>query len=212
MLGKLPAVIAATTSSYFHDLLRRWGLSEFGARSVEFALRPVKMVAIVVAAVMLARVGSAAVRRAVAAVRLHAPLGSPSGRHAQRARTIGDAAASLWKVTVWVVSTLMLLGEIGVNLAPLLAGAGIAGIAIAFGAQAVIRDYLSGLFILGEDQYGVGDVVTIGTTSGTVEDLNLRMTRLRSKDGTVWFIPNGEIRSVGNDSMRGPGDAPSSRA
>ena len=69
------------------------------------------------------------------------------------------------------------------------------------GAQALIRDYLSGLFILLEDQYGVGDVVTIGTASGTVEDLDLRVTRLRSADGTVWFIPNGDIRQVGNQSM-----------
>lgn len=192
---------AVTDQSYLHDLLRKWGLSDFGARTVEFVLRPVKIVVITLVAMVIARIGGMAVRRAVSALRLRAPMRARSERMEQRARTIGDAAASLWRVVVWVVAVLMILGELGVNLAPLLAGAGIAGIAIAFGAQAVIRDYLSGVFILGEDQYGVGDVVTIGTASGTVEDLNLRVTRLRAADGTVWFIPNGEIRNVGNQSM-----------
>ena len=192
---------AATDPSYLHDLLREWGLSDFGARTVEFVLHPVKVVLIVAAALVVARVGGTAVRRAVAALRLRAPMRVRNERMEQRARTIGDAAAALWRVVVWVVAVLMILDEVGVNLAPLLAGAGIAGIAIAFGAQAVIRDYLSGVFILSEDQYGVGDVVTIGTASGTVEDLNLRVTRLRAADGTVWFIPNGEIRNVGNQSM-----------
>ena len=82
-----------------------------------------------------------------------------------------------------------------------MAGAGIAGVAIAFGAQTLIKDYLSGLFILLEDQYSVGDVITLGTATGTVEDVNLRVTRLRASDGTVWFVPNGEVRSVGNQSM-----------
>ena len=194
-------ISAAADASYLYELLRKWGLSDFGARSVEFALRPVKIALILVIALVVARVGAAAVRRGVSALRMRAPMRQRSARMEQRARTIGDAAASLWKVVVAVVAVLMMLAEVGVNLAPLLAGAGIAGIAIAFGAQAVIRDYLSGMFILSEDQYGVGDVVTIGLASGTVEDLNLRVTRLRSADGTVWFIPNGEIRNVGNQSM-----------
>jgi small conductance mechanosensitive channel len=130
-----------------------------------------------------------------------APTRLLSVRGQQRATTIGDASAGLVKSLVWGVALLIVLDEVGVNLAPLLAGAGIAGIAVGFGAQSLVKDYLSGLFILIEDQYGVGDVVSLGDTIGTVEDVNLRVTRLRGMDGTVFFVPNGEIRRVGNSSM-----------
>jgi small conductance mechanosensitive channel len=99
------------------------------------------------------------------------------------------------------IAGLVVLDELGLNLAPLLAGAGIAGIAIGFGAQSLVKDFLSGFFILVEDQYGVGDVIDVGGVSGTVEEITMRVTRLRSVDGTVWFVPNGEIRMVGNTSM-----------
>lgn len=187
---------------YLQELVLRLGGTDFQARTVDFVVGgPVRIIGIVLGAVLLARVGSAAVRRSVTALRLRAPLRVQSARGQQRARTIADALAGLWRVAVWVVAALLVLGVLGIDLGPLLAGAGIAGLAIAFGAQALIRDYLSGMFILVEDQYGVGDVVTIGTASGTVEDLNLRVTRLRAADGTVWFVPNGDIRVVGNQSM-----------
>jgi len=115
--------------------------------------------------------------------------------------TLGDVLGSLVKAVVWIVIVLLVLGEVGVDLAPLLAGAGIAGIAIGFGAQSLVKDFLSGFFILLEDQYGVGDVINLGDATGTVEDISLRITRLRSTDGTVWFVPNGEIKRVGNTSM-----------
>ena len=188
---------------YVYDLLRKAGLSDFAATTGEFLLvRPFRIVLIVGLAMLLARIGARALRRSVRAVRARAPRAATSVRAEQRASTLGDVLASLVRAVVWIIALLMILDEVGLNLAPLLAGAGIAGIAIGFGAQSLVKDVLSGLFILLEDQYGVGDVVTLtdGAT-GTVEDITLRVSRVRATDGTVWFVPNGEIRKVGNSSM-----------
>jgi moderate conductance mechanosensitive channel len=95
----------------------------------------------------------------------------------------------------------MVLGEVGINLGPLIAGAGIIGVAIGFGSQSLVRDFLSGIFILVEDQYGVGDTVDLGEATGVVEVVSLRTTRVRSVDGTVWHVPNGAIARVGNKSQ-----------
>jgi moderate conductance mechanosensitive channel len=189
-------------TGYLYDLLREWGASDFTARTLEFLLlRPLRILVIVAVGVIASRWGGRFLRRAVRSLRVRAPLRVVSARAEQRARTISDAVAGLWRVVVAMICVLMILAEVGVNLVPLLAGASIAGIAIGFGAQSLIKDYLSGIFILTEDQFGVGDVVTIGTATGTVEDLTLRLTRLRSADGTVWFVPNGDIRLLGNQSM-----------
>jgi len=189
--------------SYLYELLRKLGLNDFWAETGEFLLvRPLKIVAIAVAAVVLSRIGARAVRRFVLGIHARAPLLTGSARADQRVGTVGHALASLLRAVVWVVAGLLMLDQVGLNLAPLLAGAGIAGVAIGFGAQSLVRDYLSGLFILIEDQYGVGDSVNVGANAtGTVEDVNLRVTRVRSADGIVWFVPNGEIRTVGNSSM-----------
>jgi moderate conductance mechanosensitive channel len=96
----------------------------------------------------------------------------------------------------------MILGEFGINLGPLIAGAGIIGIALGFGAQSLVKDFLSGIFLVVEDQFGVGDVVDVGEASGLVEGVSLRTTRLRDVEGTVWYVPNGEIRRVGNKSQQ----------
>src|SRR3546814_1040491 len=103
------------------------------------------------------------------------------------------------------------LAEVGINLAPLIAGAGIVGVALGFGAQSLVKDFLSGLFMLAEDQYGVGDVIDVGEATGTVEVVNLRTTKLRAVDGTVWHVPNGEIRRVGNMSQQWARDRKSTR-
>jgi small conductance mechanosensitive channel len=95
----------------------------------------------------------------------------------------------------------MMLSEIGVNIAPIIASAGILGIALGFGAQSLVKDFLSGVFMIFEDQYGVGDVVDVGEAIGTVEAVTLRVTRLRDLNGTVWYVPNGEILRVGNMSQ-----------
>ena len=95
----------------------------------------------------------------------------------------------------------MVLGEFGVDLAPILASAGIVGIAVGFGAQNLVKDFLSGMFMLLEDQYGVGDIVDVGQASGTVETVGLRITTLRDVNGTLWYVRNGEILRVGNKSQ-----------
>ncbi len=122
-------------------------------------------------------------------------------RRTARAETIAQVLRSTVTAAVSIVAGLMVLGELNVNLGPLLAGAGIAGVAIGFGAQSIVRDFLSGVFILIEDQFGVGDHVDLGPASGDVEKLSLRTTTIRDSHGTVWYVPNGEIRRVGNSSQ-----------
>jgi small conductance mechanosensitive channel len=103
-------------------------------------------------------------------------------------------------VVVLVIGSIMVLAEFGVNLGPILASAGIVGVAVGFGAQNLVRDFLSGMFMLLEDQYGVGDIVDVGEASGVVEAVGLRITTLRDVNGTVWYVRNGEILRVGNMS------------
>jgi small conductance mechanosensitive channel len=123
-------------------------------------------------------------------------------RSERRAATIGGVMRSIAAILIWSIAVLTILEELGVNLAPLLAGAGIAGIALGFGAQALVRDFITGLFMLVEDQYGVGDVIDVGLATGTVEALSLRTTRLRDLEGVVWHVPNGEVHRVGNRSQQ----------
>ncbi|MYB86530.1 MAG: mechanosensitive ion channel family protein [Acidimicrobiaceae bacterium] len=118
-----------------------------------------------------------------------------------RAETLGHVLRSVVVSLVWGFTALIILGEIGVNLGPLIAGAGIGGVALGFGAQSIVKDFLSGLFMLIEDHYGVGDFVDLGYASGTVEEVSLRSTTIRDVRGTVWHVPNGEIARVGNYSQ-----------
>jgi small conductance mechanosensitive channel len=99
------------------------------------------------------------------------------------------------------IAVMQILSVLGVNLAPILASAGIAGVALGFGAQNLVKDFLSGIFMMAEDQYGVGDVVDLGDATGTVEAVGLRITTLRDINGTVWYVRNGEILRVGNSSQ-----------
>ena len=123
-------------------------------------------------------------------------------RKVQRAEALGTLMTSVAGTVIWGIAILMALDKLGFNLGPLLAGAGVVGIAIGFGAQTLVRDFLSGTFMLVEDQFGVGDVIDVGEASGTVESVTLRITRLRSVDGVVWHVPNGEIRRIGNKSQQ----------
>ena len=122
-------------------------------------------------------------------------------RSRQRFVTMGSVLRGVAGVAVYVVALMMALSELGLNLGPLIAGAGIVGLAIGFGAQSLVSDFIAGIFIIIEDQYGVGDYVDVGAASGTVEKVGLRTTTLRDVNGTVWTIPNGEIRRVGNSSQ-----------
>ena len=123
-------------------------------------------------------------------------------RGQQRALTLAAVLRNIASVVIYGIAGLLCLGELNVNLGPLIAGAGIAGIAIGFGAQSLVRDFLAGMFIVLEDQYGVGDDVNLGEASGTVEKVTLRTTWLRDMRGTLWVVPNGEIRRVANRSQR----------
>jgi small-conductance mechanosensitive channel len=100
-----------------------------------------------------------------------------------------------------VIVLMMAISELGYNIAPLVAGAGILGVAVGFGAQSLVKDFLSGIFMIFEDQYGVGDSVNLGDATGVVEAVSLRVTRVRDVDGTVWYVRNGEIIRVGNQSQ-----------
>jgi small-conductance mechanosensitive channel len=124
-----------------------------------------------------------------------------SERRLQRARTIGSLLRSVVSVTVWGTAFVLVLTELGLNPAPLIASAGVVGLAIGFGAQNLVRDFLSGMFMMLEDQYGVGDVIDVGEASGTVEAVGLRVTTLRDINGTVWYVRNGEVLRVGNSSQ-----------
>ena len=182
--------------------------------------RPLSMLLIVFVAWIVTRVAQRYVRRLVtrivapdrdATARRLAMIGidNPTSimgaeadprRHA-RATSISDVVGSSITVLIWVVAAILVIGEFGFNLGPFIAGAGIAGVALGFGAQSLVKDCISGLFMLVEDQYGIGDIVDLGEAIGEVEQVTLRTTVLRGLDGTVWHVPNGEVQRVGNKSQ-----------
>ncbi|PDH68913.1 MAG: mechanosensitive ion channel protein MscS [Acidimicrobiales bacterium MED-G01] len=151
-------------------------------------------------AVEAAEAATGTLRRDILTEKL-ASLRERTERARQRAKTLGVLFKSIASAVIGVVTIMMLLGEFDINLGPLIAGAGIVGVAIGFGSQALVGDLLSGIFMLIEDQYGVGDVIDAGEATGTVESVGLRTTRIRDVRGTLWHIPNGEIRRVGNMSQ-----------
>jgi small conductance mechanosensitive channel len=124
-----------------------------------------------------------------------------SERRQQRATTIGLVLKSGVSFTIFVITVLVVLSELGINLAPFIAGTSIIGVALGFGAQSIVKDFLSGMFMMVEDQYGVGDVIDFQLASGVVEAVGLRTTRLRDDNGTVWYVRNGEVLRVGNSSQ-----------
>ncbi|MGI8983998.1 MAG: mechanosensitive ion channel family protein [Acidimicrobiales bacterium] len=175
------------------DFLSEQDLSGFAGRSAKIAL-------VLVLALVFLRLGTRLAGRTIRSLGSRSPLRESSPRSEQRAETLAGVATSMVRTVVWTVAILLVLDEFGLNLGPLLAGASIVGVALGFGAQSLVKDFFSGFFILVEDQYAVGDVITIAETTGAVEEINLRVTRIRAVDGTVWFVPNGEIRKVGNSA------------
>ena len=175
------------------DLFEGTTLAEFVRGSLRFVL-------IVVLAVLISRLGTRFAARSIRSIATRSPMRDGGPRTEQRAATLAGVAVSLIRIVVWTMACLLLLGVLGVNLGPFLAGASIVGVAVGFGAQSLVKDFFSGFFILVENQYAVGDVITIADQTGTVEEINLRVTRVRAADGTVWFVPNGEIRKVGNSA------------
>lgn len=133
------------------------------------------------------------------ALRVADPLAT--ARRAQRARTLGSVLRSVASILVWSTATFLVLDALGVNIAPFIASAGVIGVAVGFGAQSLVKDFLTGLFMLLEDQYGVGDVVDVGPASGTVEAVTMRITKVRDADGVLWYVPNGTMVRVGNKTQ-----------
>jgi moderate conductance mechanosensitive channel len=129
--------------------------------------------------------------------RAHSLLGE---RRQQRASALGSVLGNAASVTIFTIAAFIVLGDLGLNLAPVLASAGVIGIAIGFGAQNLVQDFLAGIFMLLEDQYGVGDVINIDSVTGTVEAVSLRITRVRDVNGVIWHIRNGTISKSGNES------------
>ena len=124
-----------------------------------------------------------------------------ASRREQRAASISQLLRSVITVTIWSIALLMGLATLGINIAPILASAGVVGVALGFGAQTMVKDYLAGIFLIIEDQYGVGDLVDVGPVVGVVESVELRVTRLRDLSGVVWYVRNGEILRVANRSQ-----------
>jgi moderate conductance mechanosensitive channel len=177
---------------------------------------PLKIAAIVVGAAVVNRLARRGVRRGLAKLG-HGGLRERLGgrgrssiladtdeltpRSAQRVQALSTVLRSVVSFAIWTMAGFLVLGQVGINLGPLIAGAGILGVAIGFGSQSLVKDFLAGIFILVEDQFGVGDTVDLGEAVGIVEVVSLRTTRLRSVDGTVWHVPNGQIGRVGNKSQ-----------
>jgi small-conductance mechanosensitive channel len=122
-------------------------------------------------------------------------------RRRQRAKALGSILSNAASVLIFGIAAVTIAGDLGLNLAPVLASAGVLGIAIGFGAQSLVRDFLAGIFMLLEDQYGVGDVIDSGYATGTVEAVSLRVTTLRDVNGVVWYVRNGTINRIGNESQ-----------
>jgi len=206
-------------ASFACEQVFEWTDNKFLANAAEWLLdRPIRIILIVIAAWILSRILQRFVSRFVQTVaasptdaRFQALRERGPGRllieetekkrAAARGETIGLVLRSIAVAAVWSVAGLLVLGQLEIDLAPLIAGAGIGGIALGFGAQSIVKDFLSGLFMLIEDQYGVGDIIDIGDATGTVEKVSLRSTAIRDVYGTVWHVPNGEIARVGNYSQ-----------
>lgn len=127
--------------------------------------------------------------------------GLASQRQKQRIATLGSLLRNVVDVVLVVITLLTVLAIFGVPMGPLIASAGVGGVALGFGAQSLVKDYLSGIFMLTEDQFGVGDLIKVGDLTGTVQEVTLRVTKLRDPTGTVWYVRNGEVLTLGNVSQ-----------
>ena len=165
---------------------------------------PLRVFSVLVAAWIAQSIGRRAIERAVNKLAT-ADLKPGPGfvkRQSERARTTGSVLTSILKAAVWIIAIAMILGEFGFNLGPVIASAGVIGVAIGLGAQTLVRDILSGIFMLIEDQYGVGDEITTLEIQGVVEKVGLRITTIRDKKGVLWYVRNGEILIIGNASQQ----------
>jgi moderate conductance mechanosensitive channel len=183
--------------------------------------KPIRIVLLIIAAFVLRRVLHRMINRSVRRA-VDRPLTSSNQmaqklidattvsaeRRKQRIESLGSLASSAVSFVIFLVALLMILAEMGFNITTLVAGTSVVAVTLAFGMQSIVKDLVSGVFMLVEDQLGVGDYVDMEKASGVVEAIGLRVTELRDKDGTVWYVRNGEIVRVGNYSQGGPGEPP----
>jgi small conductance mechanosensitive channel len=188
------------SEGWFYHLLTQAGATPSTARSVnDFVVRPLEVVLVVAVAALVAHFGARAIRRVLGRMATQAAART-EGRPAPRVSTLVTLISNVWRLFVAIVAIAIVLGMLGVNLTPLLASATIIGATLGFGAQSLVRDYLSGILLAMEDQFGIGDTIAVGATTGVVEDVSLRVTRMRAMDGSVCYVPNGEIRQLTNSS------------
>jgi small conductance mechanosensitive channel len=178
------------SEGWFEDVLQ--GFQELGG----LATAGLRIVGIVVVAWIVVVVGQHAVRK----LRVRIASRFDDREAVQRAETIGRVIRYLIAVVVSIIAGMLVLGELGVSVAPILGAAGVVGLAVGFGAQSLVKDYFTGFFLLLENQIRQGDVVKLGEHSGLVEEVTLRYVRLRDYDGHVHFVPNGMVGSVVNMS------------
>jgi small-conductance mechanosensitive channel len=195
----------STDRGVIHQALIDLGVSKESAHTAQIYLAaPLKVLFILIVAFILSRLVSRLSHRMVNGLRLVSPLVQATPRGAARAQTLAGAFTSIFRAVIWVLAVLEILNEFSINLVPFVATATVIGAAVGFGAQSLVKDFLSGLLLLAEDQFGVGDHIAVGTgvniTAGTVESVNLRVTRLRGLDGGILYVPNGDIRILSNDT------------
>jgi small conductance mechanosensitive channel len=201
--GKVAACGPTADQSWLCSTVYEITDSRDAAEVADSLAGPLRIVFIVVLAIVAAWLLRRLLRRVGKRIASAPELGPLSGaRRAQRVETITHVLSSVITVFIFVIAVFVLMGQLGVDIAPMIAGAGVVGVALGFGAQSIVRDFLSGLFMVVEDQFGVGDVIDVGGVSGTVEEFTLRITRLRDIEGNVWHVPNGSILRVGNRSQQ----------
>ena len=192
----------------FCNLLADWTGNETLAETISWILgTPVKIAIIVVLALVLNKwarrgIGRLADRLGSATADTSVVSARSRERAEERADTIGSLLRSLSAGVIFAVAIIMILAALGINIVPIIASAGILGLAVGFGAQSVVEDFLRGMFMLGEDQFGVGDRVDVGSVNGYVERVTLRTTVIRDPDGTLWHVPNSEINYVANEFQK----------
>jgi small-conductance mechanosensitive channel len=173
---------------------------------------PIRLVIRIGFVILVALIIRLAAHRAIRRITARATKDGPNGtdrahlllfreRRQQRATALGSILSNAASLTIFGIAAVIILGDMGLNLAPLLASTAVLGVALGFGAQNLVQDFLAGIFMLVEDQYGVGDVIDVGGTTGTVEAVSLRITRLRDVNGVVWHVRNGTISKAGNKSQ-----------
>lgn len=169
-----------------------------------FTGAPLNITVILLLAIFISRLGQRSIARLMNRVASADLIPGPkrSGlRQKERAKTTSTVLKSTLNGTIWLIAIFMILAEFGLNLGPLIASAGVIGVALGLGAQTLVRDILSGIFMLVEDQYGVGDKIDVLEIQGVVETVGLRITTVRDAKGTIWYLRNGEILKVGNKSQ-----------